>query len=299
MFLSGRVLQGVANAFTTPILIATISDLVAPSRLGGSIGTYGSLQAAGQSFAPLVGGLAATVQWRLAFVGSVVAALALATVLPPDTSPGGEAAAGEQREGRVRALANSKLALASIVAFLVHNTSTGLTVLVALLATDRFGLGPGPRGLVVAAFGIAGLLVGARLGRGVDRLGAVRFGVFAALALAVAAAAAGLAPTLPGVVAAVLLAGAAATAARIAVTTLAVTSTPQNRGGATSMALACLFFGGSVAPLVWLPVYDVDHTVGLVATASGAVVAAIVLAAAEARRRASPRDVRRAGALPS
>ena len=39
------------------------------TRLGRALGWFGSMQAAGQTSAPLVGGLAAEVDWRMAFVG--------------------------------------------------------------------------------------------------------------------------------------------------------------------------------------------------------------------------------------
>ena len=47
-------------------------------RLGRALGLFAALQAAGQTSAPLLGGLAAEVSWRLAFVGVAVAAAALA-----------------------------------------------------------------------------------------------------------------------------------------------------------------------------------------------------------------------------
>jgi hypothetical protein len=50
--------------------------------------------------------------------------------------------------------------------------------------------------------------------------------------------------------------------------TLAVTSTPSNRSGATSMALAWQFLGGALAPLIWLPVYR-SHGGWAITAASG------------------------------
>ena len=61
VFLAGRALQGVANAFTTPVLLAALAAAVEPDRLGRALGWFGSLQAAGQTSAPLFGGLAAEV----------------------------------------------------------------------------------------------------------------------------------------------------------------------------------------------------------------------------------------------
>ncbi|MFZ0157662.1 MAG: MFS transporter, partial [Kineosporiaceae bacterium] len=63
MFLTGRAMQGAANAFTTPLLVAAISDVVPRPSLGRALGHFGGWQAAGQAFAPLVGGLAAAADY--------------------------------------------------------------------------------------------------------------------------------------------------------------------------------------------------------------------------------------------
>ena len=84
VFLVGRAFQGVANAFTTPLLMAALADVVPRERLGRSIGTFAGVQAAGISFAPLLGGLAAEVSWRLAFFAPAVVSLALMLVPPKD-----------------------------------------------------------------------------------------------------------------------------------------------------------------------------------------------------------------------
>ena len=54
-FLDGRMLQETANAFTTPLLLALIAELVPPQRLGRALGTYAACDAAEQAFAPFVG----------------------------------------------------------------------------------------------------------------------------------------------------------------------------------------------------------------------------------------------------
>jgi MFS family permease len=84
LFLAARALQGAANAFTTPLLLAALASSVAPDRLGRALGWFGSLQSAGQTSAPLLGGLAAEVDWRWAFAGvALVAALLGVAGIPP------------------------------------------------------------------------------------------------------------------------------------------------------------------------------------------------------------------------
>lgn len=273
-FFGLRFVQGAANAFTTPILVAAISDLVTGPQLGRALGLYGSLQAAGQAFAPLIGGLAGAVNWRGAFLASLLAAGALALVPPPDAAP---APPGSTPGDRWRSLLEPRLALACAVALLLYLTSLGITTLVALLAGDRFGLGPDQRGLLVAVFGAAGLVGGGLIGRQLDRLGIRLFGILGVLALAAGAMLAGWSPNLGVLVGALLLGGAAGTAGRVAVNSMAVRSVPGNRSGAASMTLAWQFLGGALAPLLLLPVYHHHPTLALVGAGAASVLAAVVL----------------------
>ena len=101
---AARALQGCANAFTTPLLLAAITDLVPRDRLGRALGLFAGMQAAGQAASPLVSGLATLLDWRLAFVVPTVVAAALALTVPRmDT-------AGDAARGGWRALVSSRLA---------------------------------------------------------------------------------------------------------------------------------------------------------------------------------------------
>lgn len=281
VFLTGRGLQGAANAFTSPLLVAAISDIVPRERIGRALGHYGSMQAAGQAFAPLVGGAAAALDYRWAFAVSAAAALALALVPPPDTTPASDAtpvpSTGAGAGPRWRALLNRRLAVACAVAFGLYLATSGVLLLVALLAGDRFGLGPDARGLVVASFGIAGLLGGSVLGRLADRFGIGPFGIAALVALAAAVVSAGYSGSVAVLVVLTAACGASSTASRLAVNTLAVTSTPSNRGGATSITMAWQFLGSALAPLAFLPVYHAGVTPGFWAASTGAVLGVAVL----------------------
>lgn len=260
-FLLGRALQGAANAFTTPLLISMIAALAPADRIGRSLGTYASMQGAGQAFAPLVGGAAAGWDYRLAFGASALAALLLAVVTPST----GRRETSRPAAGRWRALANRRLARVSGTAFTMQFASTGLMLLAALVASDRFGLSPAGRGLVVAAFGVAGLLSGTASGHLADRLGLLRVGGSALVLLAASTGFATDARWLWLLVLLTGLAGAAATAVRVLTQTLGVRSTPSNPGGAMSVTLAVQFLGTAVAPVL-LPIYDASAPLaGLVA----------------------------------
>ncbi|MBR8743696.1 MFS transporter [Nocardiopsis sp. MG754419] len=273
LFLAARVLQGATNAFTTPLLLAAITDSVPRERLGRSMGRFAAWQAAGQAFSPLISGVAGFVDWRLAFVVPALCAVALA-LLPPD-----EAATERRAPGRARwgALLNRRLALACALAFLCYLAAVGLTVLSALRAEDVFGLGPIARGLLASAFGIAGLLLADTAGRLLDRLGPLTLGLIANAVLALGVLTAALGPSVAAMTVGVVAVGASVTAMRATVNAMASTSTPDNRAGASSLALAFQFFGGALAALVWVPLYAMAPGAGFAAAALAPLAAILVL----------------------
>lgn len=247
-FLAARAVQGAANAFTTPLLVALISTLVPRERLGRSLGAMASMQAAGQAFAPLVGGLAAEWSYRLAFGANAVAALALALGTPT-------VASAAKPTADWGALRNARLARSAGTAFCAQFGQTALMVLAALVAADRFGLSAGARGLLVAAFGLAGLVTGRAMGVLTERYGLLRVGLGALVGLGASVAAVGVAPLVGVLVVLVATAGVSGTAARILTNSLAIASTPANVGGATSITMSAQFLGVSLVPAL-LPLYD-------------------------------------------
>lgn len=271
-FLLFRALQGAANAFTTPLLLAGLADLVPAQRLGRAVGVFASCQAAGQSFAPLVGGLAAAVDWRLAFVGITGASVLLAAV-PPSGGPRPGSAAPPWR-----ALATTRVGLVSAVAFAGFAGSAGLPFLVSLRAADGFGVGAARRGLLLAGFGAAGLLLGPVSGRLVDRFGARRCVAVAAAGCAGLVGTLGLIGTIGGLAADWVAAGAATSMLTVATNSLALSAAPANRGGAVSTMSAFRFAGGALAPVLWLPLYRDAVPLGFAVPA--AVLLVVVLAAA-------------------
>ncbi|HSD81914.1 MAG TPA: MFS transporter, partial [Solirubrobacteraceae bacterium] len=79
-FLAARAVQGVANAFTTPLVLAGLAESTPDASLGRAMGTFAAVQTAGVVSAPLIGGLAGALDYRLAFVAAAAAAALLAAV---------------------------------------------------------------------------------------------------------------------------------------------------------------------------------------------------------------------------
>jgi MFS family permease len=279
-FLAARAAQGATNAFTTPLLVAAITDLGPRARLGRALGLFAGMQAAGQASSPLVSGPAAAVDWRLAFAFPAAVGLALALFPPTMTAPAADGRAHPARPPSLRELANRDLATACALSLLCYLGAVGLTVLSILRAEEEFGLGPWQRGLLAAAFGVAGLLAAPLLGRRLDALGPRHTGITMNLLLAAGLLLAALGPSLALLAVGIAAVGIAVTGLRTTVNAVAATSASGNRAGAASLALSFQFFGGALAPLLWVPLYAAYGALGFAATATAPTLAIAVLAVA-------------------
>ena len=250
-FLVARGAQGVANAFTSPLLLAAVAESTPEHELGRAMGTFAAVQTAGVVSAPLVGGLAGAIDYRLAFIGPAIVALALAVAPLP-----GAAERAHAEPPRLRAALTRRTGWASAAAFLAYLGITGLGFLVALRAGDHFGLGPTARGLLLAGFGASGVVSGRPAGALVDRLGAVRVSASGAILAAAVVPWLGVVTSVGALAVVWALAGLASTLVWAGLNTLAVRAAPGNRAGAVSLVGAFKFAGNAIAPLVLLPIYD-------------------------------------------
>ncbi|MGV9743514.1 MFS transporter [Rhodococcus zopfii] len=282
LLLGTRVLQGVANAFTTPLLLAALAVITPKDQLGRALGLFGAMQAAGQTIAPLVGGLAAEVGWRWAFV--VLAAAAVLAVIglpsgiggPPDAAP-----------ARLRDALRPRVLRIGLVALLGWGALGGLSFLLAFRAEDFFGLTPAQRGALLTGFGIAGILSARRVGALVDRIGATATVLIGSLAGAALVVVVGLAPILWLAAIAWFVAGVASQCVLVGVNAAVLGGEGRNRGGAVSVVQAFRFGGGAAAPMALTPLYAAAPVASFVLPA---LLLAIVAPVAMPRDTAMPRD---------
>ena len=155
-FLGARALMGAANAFLSPILLAALSEVVAPDVLGRTVGTFAAAQTAGLTLAPILGGALGEVSWRLAFV---LVALVSWTLALPRQSLGVAERRSESDGASLRVLLNRWMSLLAAQAMLGYLGFTAIGFVLVLVASDEFGLGPSGRGLLVAGYGIGGRVV--------------------------------------------------------------------------------------------------------------------------------------------
>lgn len=252
VFLAARALQGVANAFTTPLLLAALSGTVAPERLGRALGWFGSLQAAGQTSAPLIGGLAAEVDWRFAFGGVAAVAVLLGLAGIPSSGP----PTGDPPS--LRSAWSPTVLRAGVVAAVGWSCLSGLNFLVALRLEDEFALGAGPRGLVLTTLGVAGLLTARVVGGAVDRIGARRSVLSGAGLGVLVVVGVGTAPVVWMIAAVWALGGVATQLVLVGVNALVLDGAGDNPGGSISVVQAVRFGGGALAPVALTPAYGGD-----------------------------------------
>ncbi|MEU6701838.1 MFS transporter [Pseudonocardia sp. NPDC046786] len=282
VFLAARALQGVANAFTTPLLLAALAATVEPDRLGRALGWFSSLQAAGQTFAPLVGGLAAEVDWRLAFGGAAAVALPLGLVGLPGGAAPGPSPAGRPR---LRSVWTGPILRLGLAAGLGWGLLAGLNFLLALRLEEVFELGSGARGLVLTALGVAGILSARAVGGAIDRIGARRCVALGAVGGALTVAGIGTAPVLAAVVTCWALAGVCGQFVLVGVNTLALGPGGANGGGAVSVVQAGRFAGTAASPMVITPLHHADPLAAFLVPA-GLLASAVPAVLAVDRRRA-------------
>ena len=267
-FLVCRAAQGVANAFITPLLLAGLADVVDNRRLGRSVGTFAAVQTSAIALAPLTGGALGAIDWRLAFVVPAGVAAVLALVVPADARR-----ADLAERPTLRSVATRRVGLLCGAAFTGFAGLAGLGFIVALRLEDAFGLDSVGRGLVLAGFGVAGVLFGRAAGTTVDRFGRVTVAFWGAVVSALLVAQVGLAGSAGATAALWFAVGATSTLVWAGLNTLIVEAVPANRAGATSIFGAFKFAGSAAAPIMFLPLYDADPRAAF-ATAGVAALAA-------------------------
>jgi len=254
-FLAARAVMGAANAFLSPILLAALSEVVAPEVLGRTVGTFAAAQTAGLMLAPVLGGALGEVSWRLGFVLVAIVSAALAL---PRQSLGAAERQTETGAASLRALLNRWISLLAAKALLGYLGFTAIGFVLVLVAAEEFGLGSGARGLLVAGYGVGGILLGRYAGTVVDRAGRPATALAGAVVCTAGVLGLAVAPSVWSLALVYFGVGCASAFVWAGLNTIVVESFPENRAGATSAYSAFKFAGVAVAPLVYVPLFNVD-----------------------------------------
>ncbi|MGL5808324.1 MAG: MFS transporter [Nocardioides sp.] len=253
VLLISRVFQGMANAFTALTLLALLKESTSESRRPRALTVFASMQTAGLAFAPVIGGLFATYQWRFMFAFIAVIFIFLSILRYPGAMP--QVFAEHRESGTARSVVNFHLVLPCLVAMLMYLTVVGTTILGALVAGERFGYSPLIRGALLATLGVAALMSVVPLGRWAGNADVNRFGAVGLISGGTAICVVGTASTTGLLVSGLCLAGAGCVASRVAVNRLVALVAPMGFAVAASMTLSFQFLGGALAPLVVTATY--------------------------------------------
>jgi MFS family permease len=279
-FLAGRFGQGSANAFTTAVLTAALADLVPRERLGRAIGVFSSVNVAGSFAAPMVGGLLASLDWRLIY--GLVALLAAGLWLLYDRwlrrlPRRSNVVMPSPRQLAASALDRRLLRLGGL-ALLANFAIGGSSYLWPTYLHDRWGLALAEAGPIASAFGLAGAASAPAAGRWCDRRGPSFVALLAAATGAIGGLALAVAPSPLAFLAALVVQGIAHGAIWTAVSSAVMfnVTDPAHRGTAASVNSTFKFAGTALAPAAYTPVYGLAPN-GIFALAAAS---AIALAAA-------------------
>jgi MFS family permease len=272
-FMGARALQGAANAFVTPILLAALSEAVPAGVLGRSVGTFAAVQVAGLTLAPALGGALGEVSWRFAFALVAVVSLALAVAGVELRGPAPE----DRRHATLRSLLNRWIALVGAKAVAGYLGFTSIGFVVALVCSREFGLSPAATGIVVAAYGVGGMLLGRYGGTVTDRAGRPRTAVLGILACAGGVLALTFAPNAWSLAVVYFAVGCASAFAWAALNTIVLESFPENRAGAVSVYSAFKFTGVAIAPLIYVPLFETDVSLPFLVAAAFSLLCALLV----------------------
>ena len=250
LFLAARVMQGVCNAFVTPLLIAGLAEVIPAARLGKAVGVYAGFQAIGGASAPFISGLAAVIDWRWAFVAIGMVALGLA-LRPPEGEPRPAASAPP-----IRPLLTLKMSSLCLAAVSAAAGPIGIGVLVGVYLRDGLDVSSATTGAILFASGLSIMAMSPTWGKLIDRWGTRRAALVSATAVTVCTVPLGLIES-AWVLAVVWIAVAALVGfVPVNLQHLAAIAVPENRGGALSAVLSFRFLGHAIGPIVWVPLLD-------------------------------------------
>ncbi len=281
VFLGTRVVQGVGYAFVAPVLVPIVSDLAGSERQGLAMGYLGSTSTAGVTVGPLLGGLFAEFNWRLAFVAiAVLASAVLVAVLvvfrgEPQPPRGVSGWQGSWRQ-LSETLKNRDVKLLSISGFVAFASFIGVVSYLSPYLGSR-GVSAGEIGFALMFSGLAGMFLSPVAGKLVDRRGTR---CCAALGFVVSAGAIFLMAFADEYVAYIVLLatlGFGSSFVWSAILTMLMRADPTMKDSSSAVFNSARFMGYAVSPVLLAPVFGSWSLEGVAVVCSLAYIACVVL----------------------
>lgn len=293
VLVAARVAQGAGGAGLINLAIVIISDHTTGLERARWIGRNAAVLTVGLLVLPPVGGALAEVGgWRLALTpyaaGVVVAAVAWRWMPPDADRHRSDGPLLSQLVDALRCLRQPALRRIVVVGVVLFMLLFGLQLTaLPLLLEDRFGAGPGLRGLLLAVTAVASTLVSVNLARLRARFGPGTLVAAGLVAFAAAFVVIGTAGTLVAVVGAMLVVGVGEGLTIPTLQDAAAEEAPEHqRGAVLSLWVGGVRAGQSAGPLAVAATAAADPSVDYLA---GAVIALGAAVAARSLGRARGR----------
>ena len=260
VFLATRVVQGVGYAFVAPVLVPIVSDVAGKDRQGLAMGYLGSTGTAGVTVGPLMGGLFAEMNWRLAFLAIAALAgvvlLAVVVVFRHEPRVARERAPKELWSQLASTLGNRDIVLLSATGFAAFASFAGIISFLSVHLDAQLAMSSGEIGFVLMFSGLSGVFLSPVAGKLVDARGtrccvALGFGVAAAAALALQAASD---MYLFGALLAAM--GLGSSFVWSALLTMLMRTSPSGKDASSSVFNSARFMGFALAPVFMAPIYN-------------------------------------------
>ncbi|MCG8346957.1 MAG: MFS transporter [Chloroflexales bacterium] len=173
MLFAARILSGILSSATAPTAMAYIGDSTSEEERGGGMGLLGAAGGIGTIAGPVMGGFLAATSLSLPFfiaAGLALLSLILAVIFLPESYPGQESSAPNEKEAILDVCAWWQALFSSVGTLfaLIFISTCGLMIFAnvfGLYGLERFGYGPEEVGLIMMTLGIVsalaqGLIVG-------------------------------------------------------------------------------------------------------------------------------------------
>lgn len=279
VFIGTRVVQGVGYAFVAPVLVPIVSDIAGTDRQGLAMGYLGSTSTAGVTVGPLLGGLFAEVNWRLAFVAiAVLAAVVLVAVLVVfrgETNRGTRGTRSGSLDELWLTLKNRDVMLLSLAGFVGFASFIGVVSYLSPYLGSQ-GVSASEIGFALMFSGLSGVFLSPVAGKLVDRRGTRCCAVLGFFLAAFAAFTMQFADGYASYIALLALLGLGSSFIWSAMLTMLMRAHPTMKDSLSAVFNSARFSGYAVSPVLLAPVFSSAGFEGVLTVCAAANLACIL-----------------------
>jgi len=258
-FYLSRSVQGVGYAFVNPVLLAVLGDMTPPNERGKVMGYFGAFTTAGIATGPMIAGFLTPYDWRWMFV--LVAVLAVLVSLWVRTAclvsrPNPEAM-NLLKSNIITAISNKAVITLCILGFLAFLCYMGaLGFLSDHLSLPPLSMEEETIGVLVGMSGVAGMVAAPLGGRLVDAKGRAFTATIGFAVVGLAFLFLYFSSDWLQFTGSLLVFGTGTAFIWASLLTITVEVIPRLKGTVSSVFNSSRFFGYSLAPLIFAPIYS-------------------------------------------